>query len=52
METVGVRSPRRAALWSQTALRSLQRVREKKKSKVKLGKKENLAHIIKGQLWG
>ena len=47
METVGVRSPRRAALWSQTALRSLQRVREKKKSKVKLGKKENLAHIIK-----
>ena len=26
--------------------------REKKKTKVKLGKKENLAHIIKGQLWG
>lgn len=36
-------------LWSRTALPSLQRVREKKKikSKVELGKKENLAYIIK-----
>ena len=45
----GTRFPRRATLWSWTALQSLQRVREKKKkSKVNLGKKnKNLAYIIK-----
>ena len=39
-EPWGTRFPRTAALWSWTALQSLRRVREKKKSKVNLGKKK------------
>lgn len=46
-EPWGTRFPSRAALWSWTDLQSLWRVREKKKkSKVKLGKKESLAYIV------